>query len=59
MPRRRTPRASRRRALGCSVLFTMTGEDVPGDAQHSYRNIMRAGFREGCLRDNWAPKVSV
>lgn len=52
-------RIEKARARGCSVMFTMTGEAVPGDPQHSYRNIMRAGFREGYLRDNWAPAGSV
>lgn len=42
-------------ALGCRRLFTCTGEAVPGDPQHSYRNILRAGFRETALRPNWAP----
>ena len=31
----------------------MTGEAVPGDAQHSYSNILRAGFAESYLRENW------
>lgn len=42
-------------ALGCRRLFTETGEAVPGDPQHSYRNILRAGFREIALRDNYVP----
>ncbi len=42
-------------ALGCRRLHTCTGEAVPGDAQHSYRNILRAGFQETVLRPNWAP----
>ncbi len=41
--------------LGCRRLFTCTGEDVPGDPQHSYKNILRAGFREDYLRENYAP----
>ena len=40
---------------GCSEVVTMTGEAVPGDAQHSYRNIQRAGFAEAYLRENWIP----
>jgi hypothetical protein len=28
---------------------------VPGDPQHSYANILRAGFAETTLRPNWAP----
>jgi GNAT superfamily N-acetyltransferase len=39
--------------LGCRAIFTETGEAVPGDPQHSYRNILRAGFRELVLRDNY------
>lgn len=41
--------------LGCRRLFTCTGEDVPGDPQHSYRNIQKAGFQEDYLRENYAP----
>lgn len=40
---------------GCSSIVTMTGEAVPGDEQHSYRNIERAGFEEAYLRENWIP----
>ncbi|MGE0651936.1 MAG: GNAT family N-acetyltransferase [Alphaproteobacteria bacterium] len=43
------------RDLGCDVIATETGEAVPGDPQHSYHNIMWAGFRELGLRDNYAP----
>ncbi len=39
--------------LGCQVLFTETGESVEGDPQHSYSNILRFGFDEGPLRENW------
>lgn len=38
---------------GCDVLFTETGEAVPGDPQHSYRNIEAAGFEAGGPRANW------
>lgn len=38
--------------LGCHTMVSMTGEAVPGDPQHSYRNLVRAGFREGYLREN-------
>jgi GNAT superfamily N-acetyltransferase len=41
--------------LGCSVICTMTGEAVPGDPQHSYNNILRNGFEEAYLRENWVP----
>ncbi len=43
------------RAMGLSSLHTCTGEAVPGDPQHSYANILRAGFAETALRPNWAP----
>jgi len=41
--------------LGCTVLATATGEAVPGDPQHSYRNIRKMGFREAYVRENYAP----
>lgn len=47
------------RQLGCSRLFTDTGEAVPGDPQHSYRNIERAGFRPSHLRENYASERRV
>ena len=40
---------------GCKYLYTMTGEAVPDDPQHSYSNILRAGFEEAYLRENWIP----
>lgn len=40
---------------GCAMISTMTGEAVPGDPQHSYGNIIRCGFREAYLRENWVP----
>jgi GNAT superfamily N-acetyltransferase len=43
---------------GCNEIVTMTGEAVPGDEQHSYRNIQRAGFEEAYLRENWIPAGS-
>jgi len=42
-------------ALGCKRLYTCTGEAVPGDAQHSYHNILKAGFRETYIKENYAP----
>ena len=42
---------------GCTSIVTMTGEAVPGDDQHSYRNIARAGFSEAYLRENWIPAI--
>ena len=41
--------------LGCEHVFTETGEAVEGDAQHSYKNILKAGFEESVLRCNYAP----
>lgn len=41
--------------LGCTNLFTETGEAVEGDPQHSYGNILRSGFTELKLRANYGP----
>ncbi|MDX1622665.1 MAG: hypothetical protein R3199_01635 [Gemmatimonadota bacterium] len=38
--------------LGCTLLFTETGEAVEGDPQHSYHNIERVGFRRFAVREN-------
>jgi len=43
---------------GCTMVVTMTGEAVPGDPQHSYGNILRAGFSEAYLRENWIPEYA-
>lgn len=40
--------------LGCRWLFTETGESIPGDPQHSYRNIERVGFERFAVRENYA-----
>jgi hypothetical protein len=40
-------------AAGCHTLFVETGERQPGRPAGSYRNILRAGFREAYLRPNW------
>jgi GNAT superfamily N-acetyltransferase len=40
--------------LGCNLIGTCTGEAVPGDEQHSYGNIKRAGFCEIGVRDNYS-----
>ncbi len=42
--------------LGCRRLLTCTGEAVPGDPQHSYRNLLKAGFRETYSRGNFTPQ---
>ena len=41
------------RAAGATTLTTETGERVKGRPDQSYRNILRAGFREAYLRPNW------
>jgi hypothetical protein len=41
--------------LGCRAMFTETGEAVGSDPQHSYRNILRAGFETAHLRENFVP----
>jgi GNAT superfamily N-acetyltransferase len=51
-----TRRISDGRTLGCDSFATSTGEAVKGDAQHSYRNIERYGFRRTHARANWVPK---
>ena len=43
---------------GCTTMITETGEAVSGDPQHSYGNILRAGFVEHRLRRNFAPRAS-
>lgn len=43
-------------AQGCTRLFTETGEAVPGDEQHSYKNILKCGFVAGSLKENWRPR---
>lgn len=48
-------RLARAAELGCQYLFTETGEAVAGEPQHSYGNILKAGFRELCARQNFAP----
>ena len=41
------------RALGADALYTETGAPAEGGPGPSYRNIVRAGFRESYLRPNW------
>jgi len=40
-------------ADGCHTLLVETGERAPDRPSASYRNILRAGFREAYLRPNW------
>jgi len=45
--------------LGCRTMATCTGEAVPGDPQHSYKNIVKTGFKECYVRRNFVhPKRS-
>ncbi|GAB3019771.1 GNAT family N-acetyltransferase [Bowmanella dokdonensis] len=44
------------RTLGCTQLFSCTGEALPDFPQQSYRNLLRAGFKETYLRENYAPQ---
>lgn len=41
--------------LGCRVLYSETGEAVPGDPQHSFRNLVKVGFSPSHTRENFAP----
>ena len=41
--------------LGCRLIATTTGEEVPGDPQISYRNIVKMGFEPAYVRRNFAP----
>lgn len=50
-------RVERALELGCKLMFTETGEAVEGDPQHSYKNILKAGFKESVLRENYTPKT--
>ncbi|MDX6599724.1 MAG: hypothetical protein QOE87_3611 [Gaiellales bacterium] len=46
-------RIQRAQELGCSAVFTETGEQLPGRPSASYRNIVRAGFEELYVLRNW------
>jgi GNAT superfamily N-acetyltransferase len=46
-------RIRRAAELGCTAVYTETGEQVDGRPAASYRNILRNGFRELYLRPNW------
>lgn len=48
-------RVQRALSAGATHLFSETGEAVPGDPQHSFRNLQRAGFNPTQVRDNYAP----
>lgn len=44
-------------ALSCGVklIATETGEWREDETNHSYKNMIRFGFRVACIRENWAP----
>lgn len=42
--------------LGCRKVFTETGEAADGDPNHSFKNMLRAGFRVTGTRSNYAPR---
>lgn len=42
--------------LGCTTISTETGEAAEGDPNHSFKNMLRAGFRVTGTRDNYAPR---
>jgi GNAT superfamily N-acetyltransferase len=45
-------------AAGCETLYVETGERAEDRPAGSYRNILRAGFREAYLCPNWQPPPS-
>jgi len=47
-------RVARAVELSCELIGTCTGEAVPGDEQASYQNILRCGFEEAGLRENYS-----
>lgn len=49
-------RLAHARNIGCRDIFSCTGAPVPGDPQHSYHNLLRAGFRETELRQSFVSK---
>lgn len=51
-------RLERALELGCRKVFNCTGVAVPGDPQHSYNNILKAGFSEAYVRENFAPPAT-
>jgi GNAT superfamily N-acetyltransferase len=47
------------RESGCDLVVTETGELREGHPSSSYRNILRAGFREVAVRANWLRPAGV
>ena len=52
-------RVERARELGCSAVYTETGEQLPGRPSAAYRNIVRAGFEELYVLPNWLSPAPV
>lgn len=48
-----TKRINMANMFGCKYLFTETAETEDGDPQHSYNNIIKAGFKKSSLRANY------
>jgi len=38
----------------CHMMVSTTGEAWPDDPQHSYHNILKTGFKETYVRENWS-----
>ncbi len=49
-------RIDQAKSLGCKHIVTETGEAVEGDPQHSYKNILKHGFTEMRVRQNYKPQ---
>ena len=47
------------RQLECKRVFSETGLPIDGKTSSSYRNMLRLGFDELCVRDNFAPEGTV
>jgi GNAT superfamily N-acetyltransferase len=54
-------RIAEARTAGAAVVVTETGETVEGRPEHSYRNILRAGFEPAYVRPNYvsAPEDAI
>ena len=44
--------------MGCQRIYTCTGVSTPGDPQHSYSNILEAGFVEEHVTANYQPELA-
>lgn len=45
------------RELGCNYIISETAEDLPGRPVTSYRNMLRMGFEQAYLRENWLYEI--